>query len=545
MINRKVIISLAFIYALTAFISLHVPMNSDDYAYSLRDLSLDSAIGHYMEWSGRIVSDFISTSLLTLFPRSVYLAINALILPAMAFFMAKAASAAGNRSVSPAVIVFIFLLYFVANPSLGQTTFWIVGSANYLWTNMFISAYIAFSIWIQNADKRQPFMIVMLFILSVLAGCSNENTAAVVVLVSACILAIEQKRKIAFVGLVGSVIGAAILLLSPGNVERAKTVPEWYDLPFATRMLTHFTERLPEVMGSYWQIYLAIVILLIVSSMSGLSDRRSLAYCLIFSIAAVLANVAFAFSPGMPERAWNGGFCFMLMASAFAASMAFTVKGKTEKSINTTLYLVVVLYFSLAYALYFTSINAIKRQAEIRDSLIEKAKLLGQGSVDIPDHYFPPVHHRGPSLDTFNSQFMSEFYGLHVNVVAAKFFDYSVAFFDQPIAVNVPIRDGLILKNVWLFKDQAWLKNYVVYEFDHNPADVLEPGIGMFIHIVDIDGYDSSLDVDPQSLVIDGRFLNGTYAGKISASNAKEIIVGTWEGSSGRRLSEHHAMIRK
>lgn len=546
MTNKKIIFSLALIYALTAFISFHIPMNSDDYAYALRNLSLSSAIGHYMGWSGRLLSDFISTSLLTLFPRPVCLAINALVLPSMTFFMAKAAAVAGGRRVSPSVVVFIFLLYFLANPSLGQTTFWIVGSANYLWTNMFISAFVALSLWLQQKQERiSSWLIIIFFMMSILAGCSNENTSIVVVVISVFIFLIEKNKKLALIGVVGNVIGAAILLLSPGNTERAKTVSEWYDTPMVARIFTHFSERLPEVMGSYWQVYIAIIVLLIAALMSGVSNRRLQLYCLIFIISAFLANIAFAFSPGMPERAWNGGFCFMIMATAFAASMAFGVPGKTAKTINITLYLSVIVYFLITYIFYFTSVSAIKHQTEIREMLIEKAKHDGKESVDIPDYYFPPVMHKGPSLDTFNSQFMSKFYRININVVGVKFFDYSRAFLEKPIIINSPVLDGLMLKNIWLFKEQVWIKNYIIYEFNKDPADVIKPGIGMFIHIKDTDGNEHTLDVEPRSLIINGRFLSGINAGNVSVSNAHELIVGTWDGNTGKRLTENHFIISK
>ncbi len=74
------------------------------------------------------------------------------------------------------------------------------------------------------------------------------------------IFLIEKNKKLALIGVVGNVIGAAILLLSPGNTERAKTVSEWYDTPMVARIFTHFSERLPEVMGSYWQVYIAIIV---------------------------------------------------------------------------------------------------------------------------------------------------------------------------------------------------------------------------------------------------------------------------------------------
>ena len=117
-------------------------MHSDDFAYSLRGIGFNSIIEHYRGWSGRLVSDFISTFLLTILPKSIYGLINSLALTGLIYFICLIpVCASGKRQGLAVCIVIVFFLYFVANPSLGQTSFWIVGSANYLWTNLFISDF--------------------------------------------------------------------------------------------------------------------------------------------------------------------------------------------------------------------------------------------------------------------------------------------------------------------------------------------------------------------------------------------------------------------
>ncbi|HAC7660823.1 TPA_asm: hypothetical protein G0F99_24475, partial [Salmonella enterica subsp. enterica serovar Enteritidis] len=111
------------------------PMNSDDYTYALRELSLSSVKMHYLGWSGRVVSDTISTSLLKFFSPHIYNAINSAALTLMVLCWTMIPATLTKSSPSPYVMIFLFFLYFIANPALGQTNFWLVGSANYLWTN--------------------------------------------------------------------------------------------------------------------------------------------------------------------------------------------------------------------------------------------------------------------------------------------------------------------------------------------------------------------------------------------------------------------------
>ncbi|WP_407707109.1 DUF6056 family protein [Aeromonas veronii] len=47
--------------------SIFVPMHSDDYFYFNLGLGLTEHLNHYMNWSGRILADYISSIILTLF----------------------------------------------------------------------------------------------------------------------------------------------------------------------------------------------------------------------------------------------------------------------------------------------------------------------------------------------------------------------------------------------------------------------------------------------------------------------------------------------
>ncbi|HGB9247122.1 TPA: DUF6056 family protein, partial [Salmonella enterica subsp. enterica serovar Enteritidis] len=85
------------------------------------------------------------------------------------------------------------------------------------------------------------------------AGCSNENTSLVVVLISVAYFFIMNRNKYLLIGVFGSAIGAGVLLLAPGNLSRASTIQDWYNQPLAWRVLEHFSERLPSAMGAYWQ----------------------------------------------------------------------------------------------------------------------------------------------------------------------------------------------------------------------------------------------------------------------------------------------------
>lgn len=62
--------------------------------------------------------------------------------------------------------------------------------------------------------------ILALVVLAILAGNSNENTSIVLVLLTMVMLVIEKNKKVFLVALPSTILGALILLLSPGQRVR-------------------------------------------------------------------------------------------------------------------------------------------------------------------------------------------------------------------------------------------------------------------------------------------------------------------------------------
>ncbi|EFI6399953.1 hypothetical protein GTO97_25475 [Escherichia coli] len=86
------------------------------------------------------MADYASTAMLSI-PEFYRAIANSLALTSSVYLIFLIGSSAGEINKFDCIkILTIFMLYWVSNTNLGQTTFWIVGSANYLWTNMFICA---------------------------------------------------------------------------------------------------------------------------------------------------------------------------------------------------------------------------------------------------------------------------------------------------------------------------------------------------------------------------------------------------------------------
>ncbi len=536
--RKRLLLSSIFIFSIIYFIAYVTPLNSDDYTYALRSLTFSSIKMHYLGWSGRIVSDTISTSLLNFFPRAIYNAINSFALTIMLLCWTLLPAKMTNTRPSPYVMALLFILYFVANHALGQTTFWLVGAANYLWTNMFISIFFLFSVHVAK-EKISGWINISYLFSAFCAGCSNENTAPIVAGLSLCYFLVNKRKVVLLIGFCGATLGAMVLLLAPGNIARATTAQDWYNQPFLSRATLHFTERLPDAMGAYWQVYIALIFLLIAASLSSKGPNNNLLPCFIFVVCAFAANAAFVASPGMPERAWNGAFCFLLLAVAFAAHQALLAKENISRCIYFLTFAIVFIYFIPSYGLYYSSINSIKNQSHIRDNIIHKAIAQGEPEANIPDYYFPPVMHKGPSLDTFNSESMSRYYGIKVNVHSAGFFDYSKAYTTPAIQVNAKITNDLYIKSFWVYKEQLGSKTYILYEFSANPAKILAGNTALFVHLYKKDGSMMAVDVEKNSIDVDGRWFSGRTIQSISKHDIETISTGTWNVDTKKIINEY------
>lgn len=136
-------ISLLVIFVLILIPAIHTPMLSDDYYY-ISIANLHEQLAHYKEWSGRILTNMFSSYMMHYTPHAVYETLTAMALALTICIIASIPNALIKRELkfNPLAALILFSLYWIANPSLGETTFWFVGAANYLWTTFYISIFI-------------------------------------------------------------------------------------------------------------------------------------------------------------------------------------------------------------------------------------------------------------------------------------------------------------------------------------------------------------------------------------------------------------------
>lgn len=409
--NNILSISVISIFFILAWlIHYYTPIHSDDYRYFSQGISFEAKFNQYMSWSGRVIADSISSGILLIKNRFIISFIQALGHLALIYFIVKIAY--GRKRFSPLVFTLIFVLYWIANPNLGQTTFWVVGSANYMWTNLVICIFLYFFMNFILTEKVKKWQFIGIGILAFLAGWTNENTSATLFLITLFYGIwefVKHKKKLALFFSLLVLIGALFLILAPGNFARLQHPchTTWKSYTLIQKGAQELFVKIPKAFTNFWQIYLVSIFIL-------WFGRNKNTHSMVFFTASILSILAFTLSPSFPYRSINGTLVFLLIFCAF------TIKTFIEEKRTHTYYtlgitaLLGVLYFAPSYFLIYRAYNRLTNQAEIRDNLVLKAKQNNLSKIYIPQFFNERLVKKGDMIDLyFNPWSMAEYFDYH------------------------------------------------------------------------------------------------------------------------------------
>lgn len=306
-------------------LNILTPMIADDFGYlyifgekeqvsSLSDL-IHSQANHYVMWGGRSVVHFIAQALLQ-FPSlvsdilntSVYLGFIFLI-----YYHIKGRKSAHSLS----LFVIINLAAWFVLPMFGDTVLWLTGSANYLWGTSIILLFLLPYRFYDGVKKLQLNRIVMsllMLICGVVAGWTNENTVAGMVVIILLLFLYYRSKSWTIpmhliCGLVGSLIGYIIMIVAPGNFVRAADAPS-LTLFLVLYRIFNYTQSLFLHYGVFIILYTVSLILFRKSN----NNRNPIHLSFIYLLGGVVAIYAMILSPQFPARAWFGVVTFLLIA---------------------------------------------------------------------------------------------------------------------------------------------------------------------------------------------------------------------------------------
>ncbi len=530
-------------YTMIVVIALHTPIHSDDFTYSMKGLSIKGHLNHYMTWSGRVVADYISTFILGFRNHTFSAFFNSLGSILLIYNITKLPNAIDKKSNQPsAIIIFslIFLLYWISNPNLGQVMFWVVGSSNYMWTTMIIVFFIRKTIEYRESEIERSILIPITFLYGLAAGASNENTS--VTLVSLMIfMAIYYKiisgksGKIIISGLIGSIIGTAIMVFAPGNFARASGsgLNEWRNSSFWDKLSTFIYKTIPDVMAHTWIGLLALSIVLLLYSMESIKSKKLAVYTVAMLGCFITANLVMVASPGYPPRAMNGQFIFLLCAIAICAAQI-----KNKISICTVIGVAALMFCYLfpAYSAMFISYKAAYKQSKIRDKIIYQAKESGHKDVKIPGYYFYGFKNKGDVFDTYHTPYSGPYYGMNKIEMYPVGFDYSVVFEKCSHPLKLDIYNNANIICIYSYRNKVTDTTMFIAEFSDKQA--MNDKIRAFIKPVkNGNTYSQGSSLPIRTVTVDNRFFS--YAAiKKDHSDYDHLIVGAYEKETGKIINQ-------
>ena len=273
----------------------------------------DYQVWHYFNWGGRTVAHTLAQILLV-FPKAVFNILNSFTYTALIYLIyLHGCFNKDNKDNSYMLLLIHFILWFII-PVFGQSFIWLVGSCNYLWTTVIILYFL----WLyrRNTLSEKWYNLLFMFILGLLAGWTNENTSAglIVILVFSLIInKVETKKfelsKTRLFGIIGTLAGFIIMICAPGNYIRSA---EFKDDTF---IIIKIIKRTLDITNNLENIILPLLIVIIILISLKIYHKKKIEKeTYTFILGGFAAIYAMVLSPTFPERAWTGAIIFFVIA---------------------------------------------------------------------------------------------------------------------------------------------------------------------------------------------------------------------------------------
>ena len=420
-----------FIVAIPVYFT---PRISDDFFFLSSDFSVEFFVTRYFNWSGHLVNMFTNMVILRM-PDLIRTVIHSGVWIASIFMISVLPSVyvKGQIEFSHGTFWTIFILYWIGNPHLGETSFWTVGAVAYLFSNFWILLYLLLILYMrkQPAKKNLYFLIP---ILGLFAGNSNENTSVIIVILSCFFLFTEANKKTYLLGTVSTLMGTLVLLLAPG--QRVRAMHPSFQLGREMSIFQrgfHYitTDTFMQTFTRYQWLFIAFAIFAIVGYRNKAVDVEQKKMMLVFFFAGVLANMAFAVSPvlSVTTRALNGAlFFFLISISFFIEDYDWRFRVNSKKNYSFLIILIFLIPFTIGYTFLTRSVYIARRQHVVRASMIKSGIEDEREVILIPNLYLGRLYRPGDAIDLFHAGRIGWYYGAHAPVELFNpqvTFDYS------------------------------------------------------------------------------------------------------------------------
>lgn len=223
-----------------------------------------------------------------------------------------------------ALFLWTFGLLWTFSPDFAQVYFWMAGTANYALVMVIMISYIFVfhqAVMKDETNHVQWPKAVGMLILGVLAGWCNENTSGGVLLITFGYILIahffqgKQIKTWMITGLVGNVIGLAIMVSAPGNAIRAAYFPHRNNLSLVWKIIDGMTTMFPSIQAN-GRYFLAIAFILLAYAIwqNGLRIQEMISGLFLIGGLATIAVLLIAPAGLYWSRSYYGGVFFIIVS---------------------------------------------------------------------------------------------------------------------------------------------------------------------------------------------------------------------------------------
>ncbi len=412
---------LAAFFAALVYLNLITPLWSDDYVYrfvfdaryyydesftrlvaSWRDI-VDSQVAHYLCTNGRMVAHTLAQGFLYSGHGWLWSVLNSLCFLAVGWLLWRFAahSSKGGVELHPrAGYLLTLALFWLFLPHHGQLFFWLTGSCNYLWSALFVLAFL--NLWLLPAPRAVSWL---LYPLALLAGNGNEALSLGLALALAAYAIFRRSeldlRKLA--GLACFFIGTGSNVFSPGVAARLQMAGESVAQAALAERLVNAWEDVGKVLAQ-WP---TLLLLPLAATLLALWPRGRSRYRAWLLLAALLSLGLAVYVRMIDPRASFGFFLYSFMA---ALPVVFTLVARLPRRwcMGLALVLALVVGRQMLNAAY-----DIPRFEAYEQGLVQEARR-GTGMV-VPQQAAPYSRYIHNTFLTENSS------GMHNRAMAAYF----------------------------------------------------------------------------------------------------------------------------
>ena len=453
-VNNKIFIVLAAVSAVVFILALVqnylTSYASDDYRYcfvydtylpdentrrvkNIFDVIV-SMINHWKMCNGRIVAHgLLQTALISdlVFGKTFFNVLNSAVYVLLGILIYKHATY--NKAKSGLLFVLIYVMMWFFLPQYGTTVLWASGAANYLWCTVIMMVYLLpyrmYMVNGENVFKDSWRNCLLMGVLGLFSGCTNENTGGALALMCIAFVVIFKIKKIkipkwSLSGIAAVIIGALILVIAPSN----RRISSKTDLAGLLERGENILKISSELIFPICAVMIVLLIFVWATNINRYSNRsedepnntKDFEWLtpIVYIIGAVATIAVLVFAALQPPRAFFFGICLLITAAAyFFTEIRLSVLGRHVCAVIAVLLIIVnlVSYYSV-YEKLSEIYEIIEAREEIFNTAVEKGEKAAKVKIitltDFEYSCFDTVRDFSTDSNDWMNCWVAEYYGL-------------------------------------------------------------------------------------------------------------------------------------